>query len=51
MAVTPVHIQDAVRAGDLEQYVMLTTLEKAIAWSSSNSIWPAGFGLACSRSR
>ena len=47
MAVTPVHIQDAVRAGDLEQYVMLTTLEKAIAWSSSNSIWPAGFGLAC----
>ena len=35
------------RAGDLEQYVMLTTVEKAIAWASSNSIWPAGFGLAC----
>jgi NADH-quinone oxidoreductase subunit B len=47
MAVTPVSIGKAVRVGDLEQYVMLTTVEKAIAWSSSNSIWPAGFGLAC----
>jgi len=47
MAVTPVSISKAVRAGDLEQYVMLTTLEKAMAWTSSNSIWPAGFGLAC----
>ena len=47
MAVTPVSISKAVRAGDLEQYVMLTTVEKAMAWTSSNSIWPAGFGLAC----
>ncbi len=47
MAVTPVTISRAVRAGDLEQYVMLTTIEKAMAWASSNSIWPAGFGLAC----
>ena len=47
MAVTPVSISKAVRAGDLEQYVMLTTMEKAMAWTSSNSIWPAGFGLAC----
>ena len=47
MAVTPVHISKAVRANDLEQYVMLTTLEKALAWGQSNSIWPAGFGLAC----
>src|SRR6476646_613053 len=47
MAVTPVSISKAVRAGDLAQYVMLTTLEKAMAWTSSNSIWPAGFGLAC----
>jgi NADH-quinone oxidoreductase subunit B len=47
MAVTPVSISKAVRAGDLEQYVMLTTIEKAMAWTSSNSIWPAGFGLAC----
>jgi NADH-quinone oxidoreductase subunit B len=47
VAVTPVSISKAVRAGDLEQYVMLTTIEKAMAWTSSNSIWPAGFGLAC----
>ena len=47
MAVTPVSISKAVRAGDLEQYAMLTTVEKAAAWASSNSIWPAGFGLAC----
>ncbi len=47
MAVVPVHIQDAVRAGDLEQYFMLTTVQKAAAWASSNSLWPAGFGLAC----
>ena len=26
---------------------MTTTLEKARAWASSNSIWPFGFGLAC----
>src|SRR5690349_24516166 len=26
---------------------MLTTVEKALAWAQSNSIWPAGFGLAC----
>ena len=32
MAVTPVSINKAVRVGDLEQYVMLTTVEKAIAW-------------------
>src|SRR5207244_13321261 len=47
VAVAPVSISKAVRAGDLEQYVMLTTIEKAMAWTSSNSIWPAGFGLAC----
>ena len=47
MAVTPVHIQRAIRGEDLDQYVMLTTVEKAFAWASSNSIWPAGFGLAC----
>ena len=26
---------------------MTTTLDKALAWASSNSIWPFGFGLAC----
>ena len=47
MAVRPVSISRAVRSEDLEQYVMLTTVEKALAWAQSNSIWPAGFGLAC----
>ncbi len=47
MAVTPVHIDRAVRAEDLEQYVMLTTLEKAVAWAQTKSMWPDTFGLAC----
>jgi NADH-quinone oxidoreductase subunit B len=33
--------------GDLENKLMLTTVEKAVAWSQGNSIWPATFGLAC----
>jgi len=32
---------------DLENRLMLTTVEKAVAWSQSNSIWPDTFGLAC----
>ncbi|HLK42584.1 MAG TPA: NADH-quinone oxidoreductase subunit NuoB, partial [Thermoleophilia bacterium] len=47
MAVTPVTVSKAVRPEDLEQYVMLSTVDKAVAWAQSNSIWPAGFGLAC----
>src|SRR5258708_160650 len=35
----------------LERYVgervLTTTLEKAVAWGQSNSIWPLTFGLAC----
>jgi NADH-quinone oxidoreductase subunit B len=33
--------------GDLEDKLMLTTVEKAIVWAQSNSIWPDTFGLAC----
>ena len=33
--------------GDLEERLMLTTLEKAIAWSQTKSMWPDTFGLAC----
>ncbi len=33
--------------GDLEQKLMLTTLDKAVAWAQANSIWPDTFGLAC----
>jgi NADH-quinone oxidoreductase subunit B len=32
---------------DFEQGVLTTTVEKALAWARSSSIWPATFGLAC----
>ncbi len=32
---------------DLEQELMLTTVEKAVTWAQSGSIWPDTFGLAC----
>ncbi len=32
---------------DLESRLGLTTLEKAVAWSQTKSMWPATFGLAC----
>ncbi len=31
----------------VEQRVMTTTLEKAVAWSQGNSLYPMTFGLAC----
>jgi NADH-quinone oxidoreductase subunit B len=33
--------------GDLEDKLMLTTLERAVRWAQGNSIWPDTFGLAC----
>ncbi len=33
--------------GDLESRLGLTTLEKAVAWAQSKSMWPDTFGLAC----
>jgi NADH-quinone oxidoreductase subunit B len=32
---------------DFEKSLLTTTVEKAIAWARSSSIWPATFGLAC----
>ena len=32
---------------DLQDKLLLTTVENAVAWSQGNSIWPATFGLAC----
>ena len=32
---------------DLEKGVLTTTVDNAIAWARSSSIWPATFGLAC----
>jgi NADH-quinone oxidoreductase subunit B len=34
-------------AEDLEDRLMLTTVEKAVAWAQGSSIWPDTFGLAC----
>ena len=33
--------------GDLEDRLLLTTVEKAVAWAQGSSIWPDTFGLAC----
>jgi NADH-quinone oxidoreductase subunit B len=33
--------------GELEAKLMLTTVEKAVAWAQGHSIWPDTFGLAC----
>jgi NADH-quinone oxidoreductase subunit B len=32
---------------ELEERLMLTTLERAVAWSQTKSMWPDTFGLAC----
>jgi NADH-quinone oxidoreductase subunit B len=45
--IPPAHVRRALRATQLEDIVMTTTVDKAIAWASSNSVWPFGFGLAC----
>ena len=33
--------------GELEDKLMLSTVEKAVAWAQGHSIWPDTFGLAC----
>jgi NADH-quinone oxidoreductase subunit B len=33
--------------GNLEERLMLTTIEKAVAWAQRGSMWPDTFGLAC----
>ncbi|MBD0289883.1 MAG: NADH-quinone oxidoreductase subunit B [Thermoleophilia bacterium] len=33
--------------GNIEDKLMLTTVEKAVAWAQGSSIWPDTFGLAC----
>jgi NADH-quinone oxidoreductase subunit B len=39
------HFEDEL--GDLESSLGLTTLDRAIAWAHSKSMWPDTFGLAC----
>jgi len=45
--IPPAHVRRSLRATPLEDIVMTTTVDKAMAWASSNSVWPFGFGLAC----
>jgi len=45
--IPPAQVRRALRATQLEDIVMTTTVDKAMAWASSNSVWPFGFGLAC----
>ena len=47
VVVPPAAVRRSLRATDLDNVVMTTTLEKALNWASSNSMWPSGFGLAC----
>jgi NADH-quinone oxidoreductase subunit B len=41
------HLEGADLERHVEERVMTTTLEKAVAWARSNSFFPATFGLAC----
>jgi NADH-quinone oxidoreductase subunit B len=45
--VRPASPRSALKATDIENVVLTTTVEKVLAWASSNSMWPFGFGLAC----
>ena len=41
------HLEGAELERHVEERVLTTTLEKAVAWARSNSFFPATFGLAC----
>jgi NADH-quinone oxidoreductase subunit B len=43
----PAAIERELGVEDIEDKLMLTTVEKAVAWAQGSSIWPDTFGLAC----
>jgi NADH-quinone oxidoreductase subunit B len=43
----PVQLEGAELQRHVEERVLTTTLDKAVAWARSNSFFPATFGLAC----
>jgi NADH-quinone oxidoreductase subunit B len=43
----PAHLEGTDLERHVEERVMTTTLDKAVAWARSNSFFPATFGLAC----
>ncbi len=44
---TPAHLDGTDFEKFVEERVLTTTLDKAVAWARSNSFFPATFGLAC----
>src|SRR2546421_11131777 len=43
----PSRFEEEMGADELERALGLTTLEKAVAWAQTKSMWPDTFGLAC----
>src|SRR6267143_6346593 len=43
----PSHFEEEMGADELERALGLTTLEKAVRWAQTKSMWPDTFGLAC----
>ena len=43
----PVHLEGSEFERHVEERVLTTTLDKAVAWARSNSFFPVAFGLAC----
>lgn len=43
----PVEAVVSEERGELEQGLLLTTVEKMVNWARKSSLWPATFGLAC----
>ena len=42
----PSKFEQSMAPEELEQYLGLTTLEKAVHWAQTKSMWPDTFGLA-----
>src|SRR6266480_5143787 len=43
----PSHFEEEMGADELERALGLTTLDKAVRWAQTKSMWPDTFGLAC----
>jgi hypothetical protein len=43
----PSKFEESMGADELESALGLTTLEKAVRWAQTKSMWPDTFGLAC----
>ncbi len=42
-----IHDEAPVGAPEKDPNILLTTIDKAVKWARSNSVWPLSFGLAC----